>query len=58
MTLKFKYASSIQDLDVVMKLLFGAEDVHIPNEECIQVLALIKELINSLTNICCNDDKR
>ena len=48
MALTFKYATSIQDLDVVMKFLFGVEDVLIPNEECTQVLAFIEEFINSL----------
>ena len=38
LTLKFKYPTSIQALDVVMKLLFGLKDVLIPNEEYIQVL--------------------
>ena len=46
--LKFKYATSIQALDLVMKLLFGFEDVFIPNEEYIQVLAYLEELSNSL----------
>ena len=44
LTLTFKYATSLQGLDVVMKLLFGLEDVLIPNEEYIQVLALLEEL--------------
>ena len=55
MTLKFKYATSIQALDVVMKLLFGFEDVLIPNEDYIQVLAFLEELSNSLTNTYFND---
>ena len=46
MTLTFKYATSIQALDVVMKLLFGFKDVLIPNEEYIQVLAFLEELSN------------
>ena len=50
MTLKFKYATSLQALDVVMKLLFGFEDVPIPIEEYIQVLAFLEELSNLLTN--------
>ena len=50
MTLKFKYARSLQALDVVMKLLFGFKDALIPNEEYIQVLAFLEELSNSLTN--------
>ena len=50
MTLKFNYATSIQALDVVMKLLFGLEDVLVPNEEYIQVLAFLEELSNSSTN--------
>ena len=44
--LTFKYATSIQALDVVMKLLFGFEDVLIPNEEYIQVLTFLEELSN------------
>ena len=48
--LKFKYATSVQALDVVMKLLFGLKDVLIPNEEYIQVLAFLEELSNLLTN--------
>ena len=50
LTLTFKHATSLQALDVVMKLLFGFEDVLIPNEEYIQVLAFLEELSNSLTN--------
>ena len=46
LTLKFKYATSLQALDVVMKLLFGFEDVPIPIEEYIQVLAFLEELSN------------
>ena len=46
LTLKFKYATSLQALDVVMKLLFGLKDVLIPNEEYIQVLAFLEELSN------------
>ena len=53
--LNFKYATSLQALDVVMKLLFGFEDVLIPTEEYIQVLAFMEELSNSLTNTYCND---
>ena len=56
LTLKFKYATSLQALDVVMKLLFGLKDVLIPKEEYIQVLAFLEELSNSLTNIYCNDN--
>ena len=55
LTMKFKYATSIQALDIVMKLLFGFEDVLIPNEEYIQVLAFLEELSNSLTNTYSND---
>ena len=58
MTLTFKYATNIQNLDLVKKFLFVIKNVLIPNEECIQVLAFIEEFINSLTNICCNGDKR
>ena len=50
MNLTFKYATSIQALDVVMKLLFGFEDVLIPNEEYIQVIAFLDEL-NNYSNI-------
>ena len=46
LTLKFKYATSPKALDVVMKLLYGFEDVLIPNEEYIQVLAFLDELSN------------
>ena len=46
LTLKFKYAISLQALDIVMKLLFGFEDVPIPTEEYIQVIALLEELSN------------
>ena len=46
LTLKFKYATSLQALDLVMRLLFGFEDVVIPNEEYIQVLAFMEELRN------------
>ena len=46
LTLKFKYATSFQALDIVMKLLFGFKDVPIPNEEYIQVLAFLEELSN------------
>ena len=42
--LTFKYATSIQALDMVMKLLFGFEDVLIPAGEYIQVLAFLEEL--------------
>ena len=52
----FKYATSIKALDVVMKLLFGVEDVLVPNEEYIQVLAFLEELSNSFTNTYYNDD--
>ena len=44
--LEFKYATSPQALNVVMKLLCGFKEVHIPNEEYIQVLAFIEELSN------------
>ena len=44
LTLKFKYATSTQALDVIMKLLFGLKDVIIPNEEYIQVLAFLDAL--------------
>ena len=40
LTLKFKYATSIQALDIVMKLLFGLKDVLIPNEEYIIIILL------------------
>ena len=50
MALKFNYATSIEALDVVMKLLFGFKDVLIPKEEYIQVLAFLEELSNTLTN--------
>ena len=46
LALKFKYAISLQALDIVMRLLFGFEDVVIPNEEYIQVLAFMEELRN------------
>ena len=46
LTLTFNYATSIEALDIVMKLLFGFNDVIIPNEEYIQVLAFIYELSN------------
>ena len=42
--LEFKYATSVQALDVVMRLLFGFEDVLIPNQEYIEVIAFIEEL--------------
>ena len=48
--LNFKYATSFQALDVVMKLLFGFKDVIIPNEEYIQVLAFLEELSNYISN--------
>ena len=56
MTLKFKYATSIQALDVVMKLLFGFKDVLISYEEYIQILAFLEELSNLLNNSYCNKD--
>ena len=46
LTLKFKYATSPKALGVVMKLLFGFEDVDIPTEEYIQVLTFLEELSN------------
>ena len=44
--LEFKYATSIKAYNTVMKLLFGFKDVHIPNDEYIQILAFIEELSN------------
>ena len=54
--LTFKYAKSVQALDVVMKLLFGFEDVLIPNEEFIQVLAFLDELSNCSNTLRINND--
>ena len=58
LTLKFKYATSIQALDIVMKLLFGFKDVLIPNNEYIQVLAFLEELSNYIfsNTLRINDD--
>ena len=56
LTLAFKYATSVQALDVVMKLLFGLKDVLIPNEEYVQVLAFLEELSNYSNNLRINND--
>ena len=45
--LEFKYATSIKAYNIVMKLLFGFKDVHVPNDEYIQILAFIEELSNT-----------
>ena len=47
LALEFKFATSIKAYDIVMKLLFGFKDVHIPNNEYIQTLAFIEELSKS-----------
>ena len=47
LVLEFKFATSIKAYDIVLKLLFGYKDVHIPNDEYIQILALIEELSNT-----------
>ena len=47
LALEFKYATNIKAYDTVMKLLFGFKDVHIPNDEYIQILAFIEELSNT-----------
>ena len=44
-----KYGQSFKAFDIVMKLLFGFKDVVVPEEEYIQVLAIIEEL--SISNI-------
>ena len=54
--LTFKHAKSVQALDAVMKLLFGLEDVLIPNEEFIQVLAFLEELSNYSNTLRINND--
>ena len=51
LALKFKYATSIKAYDIAMKLLFGFKDVHIPNNEYIQILAFIEELSTSKSPI-------
>ena len=45
--LKFKYATSIKAYDIAMKLLFGFKNVHITNNEYIQIIAFIEELSKS-----------
>ena len=47
LALEFKFATSIKAYSLVMKLLFGFKDVHIPNNEYIQILAFIEELSNT-----------
>ena len=54
--LTYKYATSIEALDLVMKLLFGFEDVFIPTEEYIQVLAFIEEFSNYSNTLRINNE--
>ena len=52
--LEFKFSTNIKAYDILMKLLFGFKDVHILNDEYIQIFAFIKELsktFNSLYNV-------
>ena len=46
LALEFKFATSINAYHIVMKLLCGFENVHIPNDEYIQIMAFIEELSN------------
>ena len=48
LVLEFKFATSIKAYHIVMKLLFGFKDVHIPNNEYVQILAFLEELSNRL----------
>ena len=52
--LEFEFPINIKAYDILMKLIFVLKDVHIPNDEYIQIFTFIEELskiFNSLYNV-------